>query len=61
MLRDARGSVQVVHEAHHLGLFPRETWRRLLAERGFDAQVMTEVIPGEQMPRVLFVGRRPAG
>jgi SAM-dependent methyltransferase len=35
-LRAADGTVQVVHEAHRLGAFSRDTWLRLLAGAGFD-------------------------
>jgi hypothetical protein len=54
-LHAADGTVQVVHESHRLGAFRRETWLRLLAEAGFDA----EADPADQMRGSIFIGRRP--
>jgi trans-aconitate methyltransferase len=59
LLRDPDGSVQVVHEAHRLGLFGRETWLGLLAARGFEPLAITEETADDRMPRELFAGRRP--
>jgi SAM-dependent methyltransferase len=58
LLRDADGSVRVVHETHRLGLFGREVWLRLLAEAGFDADASTEETTEDRTPRDFFVGRR---
>jgi SAM-dependent methyltransferase len=51
---------KAVFDRHLLGLFPRASWLRLLAEVGFDAQALTYRLTG--MPDALeaFVGRRPA-
>ena len=38
LLREADGSVRVVHETHRTGLFSREIWLRLIAEAGFEAE-----------------------
>jgi SAM-dependent methyltransferase len=50
MLRDASGAIEVVHDRHIEGVFPRATWLRLLAEAGFDARVVpfdhSELEPG---------------
>ena len=59
LLRDADGSVRVVHETHRLGLFGREVWLRLLADAGFRAQGLVEETTEERTPRELFVGHRP--
>jgi SAM-dependent methyltransferase len=59
MLRDHDGEVQVVHESHRLCLFSRDTWLSLLAEAGFEAQVITEETTEDREPRLLFAGRRP--
>lgn len=40
MLREADGSIRVEHDRHVEGLFPRDTWLRLLAEAGFDASAV---------------------
>ncbi|HBY59170.1 MAG TPA: class I SAM-dependent methyltransferase [Solibacterales bacterium] len=36
LLRDANGAVEVVHERHIMGLFPRTVWLELIAAAGFD-------------------------
>jgi SAM-dependent methyltransferase len=61
LLRNTDGSVQVVHEAHRTGLFGRELWLRLIANAGFDPDVVTEQTTEDRMPREFFVGRRPRG
>ena len=58
LLRDADGSVRVVHETHRTGLFGRDTWLRLLAKAGFDPGAITEETAEERTPRELFVGHR---
>ena len=49
-LRDAGGSVRVVHDRHVEGLFPRDTWLRLFRHAGFDPRVVpfhhSELEPG---------------
>ena len=59
LLRDADGSVDVVHETHRTGLFSRDAWLRLLADAGFDPEAVSEQTTESRMPRELFVGRRP--
>lgn len=59
LLREADGSVQVVHETHQHGLFGRETWLRLLDEKGFESSSVTETTTEDRTPRELFIGRRP--
>jgi SAM-dependent methyltransferase len=61
LLRHADGSVQVEHDRHVEGLFPRETWMRILREVGFAAERIpfdhSELEPGTYE---VFVGRRPS-
>ena len=59
LLREADGSVHVVHETHRLGLFSRDVWLRILAEAGFEPDAVTEQTTEDRTPRELFVGRRP--
>ncbi len=59
LLREADGSVRVVHESHCTGVFRREMWLGLLAEAGFDAQVVLEQTTEQRTPREMFVGHRP--
>ena len=40
LLRERGGSVRVVHDRHVEGLFPRDTWLRLLREAGFEPRVV---------------------
>ena len=58
LLRHADGRVQVVHDTHQTGLFPRETWFRLLAEVGFDVHRITEDTEEDRRGRDVFVARR---
>lgn len=60
VLREADGAVRTVHETHHVGLFSRKSWLRLLTKAGFEAQGVTEVTTEDREPREFFVGRRPA-
>ena len=50
LLRDADGSVRVVHETHRTGLFGRATWLRLLAEAGFEPGAVTEETTEDRAP-----------
>jgi SAM-dependent methyltransferase len=65
VLRTADGEVEVVREAHRLGAFSRGAWLRLLADVGFDPQAGSGAEPpggagsSGEMPRNLFIGRRP--
>lgn len=59
VLRAANGTVETAHETHRLGLFPRDTWLRLLTEAGFDASAHNELPAGDDPARVWFVGKRP--
>ena len=59
LLRDADGSVRVVHDRHVEGLFSRDLWLRMLEEAGFLPTVVpfdhSELEPGTYE---VFVGRR---
>ncbi len=59
LLRSPDGTVRVAHDTHVLGLYPRETWLRVLAEAGFEARSVAEVTSDDRLPREFFVGRRP--
>jgi SAM-dependent methyltransferase len=58
LLRAPDGTVQVAHDTHVLGLFPREVWLRVMTEAGFDARSVAEVTTDDRLPREFFVGRR---
>jgi SAM-dependent methyltransferase len=59
LLRSADGEVQVAHDTHRLGLFPRATWLRLLREAGFQADAITEETTEDREPREFFTAHRP--
>lgn len=59
LLREADGSIKVVHETHRTGLFGREDWLRLLAEVGFEPEAVTEETTEDRSPREFFIGLRP--
>jgi SAM-dependent methyltransferase len=46
--------VRVVHDRHVVGLFPRDTWLRLLDEVGYRAEAVDD-----RWQRVVFVAQRP--
>jgi SAM-dependent methyltransferase len=57
----ARGpgdEARVVHDRHTLGLFPRATWKRLVAGVGLDL-VDTTVENPHELEQAAFVARRP--
>lgn len=57
----ARGpgdELRVVHDRHTLGLFPRATWERLLADVGLEL-VDTRVENPYELEQAAFVARRP--
>lgn len=60
LLRDADGSVRVVHETHRVGLFSREVWLRLLADAGFEPTAVLEETTEDRTPREFFVANRPS-
>jgi SAM-dependent methyltransferase len=64
VLQEADGTVEVVQEAHRLGLFGRDTWLRLLTDAGFEADAGAELEsgpgPDEDGQHNLFTGLRPA-
>ena len=60
LLRDADGSVRVVHETHRTGLFGRDVWLRLLADVGFEPDAVLERTTEDRRPREFFAGRRPS-
>ena len=58
----ARGpgdELRVVHDRHTLGLFPRTTWTRILAEAGLEV-VDTAVEDPFELEHAAFVARKPA-
>ena len=60
ILRDADGSVNVVHETHRFGLFARDEWLGLLAEAGFEPTSVPEVASEKRTPREIFIAHRPS-
>ncbi|MBA3341417.1 MAG: class I SAM-dependent methyltransferase [Gemmatimonadaceae bacterium] len=61
MLRGRDGTVEVVHDRHIEGLFPRADWLRFLTDAGFEASVVPfEHSELEAGTYEVFVGRKPA-
>lgn len=59
LLKDRQGNVQIEHDRHQMGLFPRQTWMNLMTEAGFESQSIpfshSEFEPGTLE---VFVGRK---
>ena len=58
LVRDRDGTMRSHYEPHLYGLFPRATWDRLLAECGFDVEVVVEQTDEERTPRLVFFGHK---
>jgi hypothetical protein len=54
LLREGNEPVQVEHEQHLCGLFPRAEWLNLLQDAGFQPEIVRD-----QYERDLFVARKP--
>jgi SAM-dependent methyltransferase len=59
LVREPDGAMRVIHDRHELGLFPEETWLRLLTRAGLEPVELPVENPfaAEQ---AAFVARRPA-
>ena len=53
VLRQADGAIEVRHEVHRNGIFPRASWTAWLGEAGIDARARSD-----QWGRDVFVGRK---
>lgn len=42
VLRDATGALRTLQDRHHEGIFPRETWRRLLKDARFEVVIQPD-------------------
>ena len=54
LMRHADGRMEVAHDRHTEGVFPRDTWLRLLEEAGFAPLAIPDAFG-----RVNFLGRKP--
>jgi SAM-dependent methyltransferase len=62
LLRDASGAVEVSHDRHLMGLFPRATWLELIAAAGFEPfAVPFEHSSFSNTGHEVFLGLRPDG
>jgi hypothetical protein len=60
LLRDQSGAVEVIHDRHVMGLFPRAAWLELIAAAGFEALVAPfEHRSGCCAGHDVFLGLRP--
>ncbi len=53
LLRDRDGKIRVELDRHVFGIFPRDTWLRLLREAGFEVQIVADTWGREN-----FLGRK---
>jgi SAM-dependent methyltransferase len=53
LLREGNRPVRVVHDVHVFGIFPRETWLRLLRSCGFEPQAVAD-----SWGREVFIGKK---
>lgn len=60
LVREADGSMRCLHEQHTFGLFSVATWVSLMEGVGFAVQVVEERTDDERVPRLIFLGRKPA-
>jgi SAM-dependent methyltransferase len=60
VLREADGTARAVHERHEEGLFPLDTWLRLLTEAGFSAHAVPFRHSDLDYVPVVLVGTRRA-
>jgi SAM-dependent methyltransferase len=59
VVRGPGDGLRIVHDRHTLGLFPRATWERLIADVGLEL-VDTTVENPYELEQAAFVARRPA-
>ena len=55
LLRERNQAVRVVHDTHVFGIFPRDTWLRLLREVGFEPRAVAD-----PWGREVFINTKPA-
>jgi len=53
LLREGNGAVDVVHDTHIFGIFPRDTWLSLLRAGGFEPRAVTD-----PWGREVFAGKK---
>lgn len=60
ILRDRDGSVQVAHDRHYMGLFPRAVWLELIGAAGFEPLAVPFVPGQDSFPGLeTFLGLKP--
>jgi hypothetical protein len=59
LLREAPDQVQCIYDRHFFGLFPRETWLRLLVETGFQPQTKPFEHSECSVVTEMFLGQKP--
>jgi SAM-dependent methyltransferase len=62
LLREGTSALEVAHDRHIMGLFPRATWLELIAAAGFEALALPfEHIEATREGLEVFLGLRPEG
>lgn len=60
LLRDEKGVIEVIHDRHLMGLFPRTVWMELIAAAGFEPLVVSfEHSSYSDTGQEVFLGLRP--
>ena len=60
LLRDESGAVEVIHDRHLMGLFPKAVWLELIAAAGFEARAVPfEHSSYNDTGHEVFLGLRP--
>jgi hypothetical protein len=59
LTREPDGSVESFTEAHAFGLFPRDTFIRVIEQQGFRTSLLTEQTDEDREPRTMFLCERP--
>jgi SAM-dependent methyltransferase len=59
ILRERDGTITTTHESHRTGVFPEQTWQRLLADAGLAPSAVLEETTEDRPPRTLFLGVSP--
>lgn len=61
LLRDESGAVEVIHDRHVMGLFPRGVWLDLIAAAGFEPRAISfEHSANTDAGHDVFLGLRPS-
>ena len=58
VMREADATITTAHESHRTGLFPEQTWLRMLTDAGLKPTRIVEETTEDRRPRTVFVASR---